>query len=142
LCILCFNSYIYPLYQIDNFSWIDQNHINQCSYRIIDDIKEYQTYQFHEKISKQINMICSHTDHKPIIINMIGQIDLITNNQIIKYFICHNNQHFNNLEHLSQLIINLWITDKLNGYIFNPNQNSKININIINKSDFDKYMED
>ena len=148
ICILCHDSYVYLLNQIDTYDWIEIQYVKECCLRLIEfkekkyrqfEIKENQFEIKENQVEKRItyifDQICLHPEKVNIKMFIYGRVDDLINNIPMEYKISKNlGDHL----HIAQLLIYLWILKKSSGFLYYPNLDTSINIQI---SDFDQFNQ-
>ena len=144
LCILCYDSYVYPLYQIDNYDWIETQYVIDCTNRLLQFNSKMSANQPKQnnlsetKINSQLKMVCTHTEQVDMNWYMYGRVDDIIGDSIIEYKV---SKSFSDTSHISQLLIYMWIMKKTTGYLYYPNLDSTIAIAVTNKEVFLNFTE-
>ncbi len=141
VCILCYDSYVYLLHQIDNYDWIEIPYVSECCQRLIDFKNSFKNNlincnQSETKINKSFSMICQHKEQIEVELFIYGRIDDLIDQSVIEYKISNN---FGDHMHIAQLMIYLWIMKKSSGYLYYPNLDKIIKIDISNINLYDQY---
>lgn len=135
--ILCYDSYVYPLYQIDHYDWIDKEYVINCCTRLMNfrnSIAPENNNNAELVVQKDFNLTCTHTTKKPVELELFGRVDDIIADNIIEYKVSNK---FNDMSHKAQLLMYLWLLKKTKGYIYYPNYDAYIEIIITDQNEFD-----
>lgn len=145
LCVLCYDNYVYPLHQIDNFNWIDISYIKECAQRLVNFKEELlqtytqQTIMPHNdetRIDHKVDMKCIHPTQVPVKFTIYGRIDDMIGDVIIEYKISSN---FGDNSHVAQILNYMWIKKKSIGYLYYPNLDKYIKIQVKDPDNYDKH---
>jgi len=144
VCLLCYDSYVYLLYQIDNYDWIEKQYVFDCCQRLIN-FKDSFTHSPLEdnrsetKINKAFEMVCCHQEQIDVKLALYGRVDDLIGDSVVEYKISKNlGDHM----HISQLLIYMWIMKKKQGYLYYPNLDSTIKVELLNMEAFDQFTID
>ena len=148
VCVLCYDSYIYPLYQIDHYEWLDTTYVIACCQRLLDfktslalsrpdnndqNLPNSGSSKCEFQIRETFNMMCIHNTQKSVSLKLFGRIDDSIDDVILEYKLSKN---FGDSLHKSQLILYLWISKQTIGYLYYPNCDASIKIEIVDAHEF------
>lgn len=148
LCVLCYDNYVYPLHQIDNFNWIDIAYVNECCYRLVkfkEDLlvtqsdSKVMSHNDETRVDYKTDMVCTHPQQVSVKFSIYGRIDDMIGNILIEYKISKN---FGDNSHFTQLLNYMWMMKKSIGYLYYPNLDRAIKIEINDFLAFDKFSLD
>jgi hypothetical protein len=138
--MMCYQSYEFPLYQIDNYEWVDSGYIKECVHRLIDFRGTLigpsgSEDQIEVSIKKDVDVECVHKRVSGQF-TLRGRVDNLINDEIIEYKL---KTTFGDVTDVSQLLLYMWIRKCSKGYLYYPNLDQTMEVKILDEKGFDKF---
>lgn len=137
--LMCYESYEFPIYQIDHYNWVDPIAIQISVQRIIDfrhKLSNNSSNKYQTNPHRNFQVTCIHQKIKTSI-SIYAPIHDFINHQIILYKIKNNKP--DTLD-TCQLILHLWISTQNSGYLVYPNLATTTKIQILDPHKFHNFM--
>jgi hypothetical protein len=151
VCVLCYDSYTYLLHQIDNYDWIENQYVIDCCKRLLDFRKsldsghEPASSQYETRVNLSFETICQHDEKVDDKLRLYGRVDDLcdrndgtSRKNVIEYKVSKN---LGDNSHIVQLLLYLWIMKSTKGFIYYPNLDTTIVIDITDSSKFLTFTE-